>query len=334
MAFHSSCVRGRRAHTALFLVLMLSVTLVSALSVSSDCDAPLPVPKGDGETIATLGRVPPCVSIDAPLMRRVLLPGIRLEVDSRFTSNNNITGLPVPPVRVRVSSNRENFLSLTLSPEQTLAKAFHPFVLGDGVLDTTIEFIADLNVATELLRSLEYVNADLRVPDEQGIGEDANETSQREVNNMTRETQKSKNKKVKVDALTDVVYVDVFGDATGDTMTAQPTRLTIDIMLLSGSPFEDTNSKPSDKSFLGKKKGTLRTAPVLVALLVFACFLFAVVRAIARVCLPILYPTSDPDKEKKRFQQDLLKRIAKRNAQNAERMKRVSVFRDAAPNRA
>ena len=73
-------------------------------------------------------------------------------MDSLFTSNNNITGLPVPPVRVRVSSKRENFLSLTLSPEQTLAKAFHPFVLGDGVLDTTIEFIADLNVATELLR--------------------------------------------------------------------------------------------------------------------------------------------------------------------------------------
>ena len=59
--------------------------LVSADASADACPAPIAVTRweGDGETlVATLGREAPCAPIEAPLMRRVALSGIRLEVES------------------------------------------------------------------------------------------------------------------------------------------------------------------------------------------------------------------------------------------------------------
>ena len=154
-----------RVHATLFLALSgLSCVLVSADASADACPAPIAVTRweGDGKTlVATLGREAPCVPIEAPLMRRVAVSGIRLEVRSSRGANAGVAPA-APPVRVRVASGRGNFLSLT-SAESTLAAARHPLARGDGVLDQTVEFIAAPSVASALLASLEYVNVDMGI---------------------------------------------------------------------------------------------------------------------------------------------------------------------------
>ena len=165
-----------RVHATLFLALSgLSCVLVSADASADACPAPIAVTRweGDGETlVATLGREAPCVPIEAPLMRRVAVSGIRLEVESSHGASDR-DAPAVPPVRVRVASRRGNFLSLTSADATTLAAARHPLATGDGVLDQTVEFIAAPSVAAALLASLEYVNVDMGILGGADAGADA-----------------------------------------------------------------------------------------------------------------------------------------------------------------
>ena len=328
-AFLSRRTSAPCARAALLLALGLGLAVVSA-DVSAECASAIRVPKGDGATVAMLVRDAPCASIEAPLMRRVLLSGIRLSVDSQYDANAREDAPAVPPLRVRVTSVGGNFLSLTAAGEQALAQVTHPFHAGDGVLDKTIEFVASADVASTLLASLEFVNTDLGILHGQasaGVTEDVGDAETRG-HESARETSSQKNSK---NPFADVVWVDVFADTSANAAAAQKgVRLEIDITLRGGQPFGwPDGERKTFSNAAHKNKGSmaLRNTPVAAALLACVLLLAALVRAVARVCLPI----PDENRERKKFQKALAVRLAKRKQQQMEMAACAEPIKNNAP---
>ena len=289
-----------RVHATLFLALSgLSCVLVSADASADACPAPIAVTRweGDGKTlVATLGREAPCVPIEAPLMRRVAVSGIRLEVESSHGASDR-DAPAVPPVRVRVASRRGNFLSLTSADSTTLAAARHPLVTGDGVLDQTVEFIAAPSVASTLLASLEYVNVDMGILGGGGAAAAAAEPAA----NRTRFPAAAC---AAPSARRDAIVVEVFATETDARPSA---KLRARVALRSGSPFPrgtgtagtaegdgaaaggggSRASSPEGvalASAFSASRGSLRSTPVLVATCATLAFVVVCSRAAVRAC--------------------------------------------------
>ena len=290
-----------RVHATLFLALSgLSCVLVSADASADACPAPIAVTRweGDGETlVATLGREAPCVPIEAPLMRRVAVSGIRLEVESSHGASDR-DAPAVPPVRVRVASRRGNFLSLTSADSTTLAAARHPLVTGDGVLDQTVEFIAAPSVAAALLASLEYVNVDMGILGGADAGAGAGAVAESAANRTRFPAAACAASSARHDAL----VVEVFAT---ETETRPRATLRVRLALSGGSPFlshghgltsraegngdpgsrASTSRKVSFASAFSASRGSLRSTPVLVATCATLAFFVVCARAVVRACL-------------------------------------------------
>ena len=290
-----------RVHATLFLALSgLSCVLVSADASADACPAPIAVTRweGDGETlVATLGREAPCVPIEAPLMRRVAVSGIRLEVESSHGASDR-DAPAVPPVRVRVASRRGNFLSLTSADSTTLAAARHPLVTGDGVLDQTVEFIAAPSVAAALLASLEYVNVDMGILG----GADADAGAGAVAESAANRTRFPAAACAASSARHDALVVEVFAT---ETETRPRATLRVRLALRGGSPFlrhghgltsraegngdpgsrASTSRKVSFASAFSASRGSLRSTPVLVATCATLAFFVVCARAVVRACL-------------------------------------------------
>ena len=288
-----------RVHSTLFLALSgLSCVLVSADASADACPAPIAVTRweGDGETlVATLGREAPCVPIEAPLMRRVAVSGIRLEVESSHGASDR-DAPAVPPVRVRVASRRGNFLSLTSADATTLAAARHPLATGDGVLDQTVEFIAAPSVAAALLASLEYVNVDMGILGGADAGADAGAVAESAANRTRFPAAACAASSARHDAL----VVEVFAT---ETETRPRATLRVRVALRGGSPFlshghgltsrVEGNGDPGSRastsvsfaSAFSASRGSLRSTPVLVATCATLAFLVVCARAAVRACL-------------------------------------------------
>lgn len=277
-----------RVHATLFLALNgLSCALVSADASADACPAPIAVTRweGDGETlVATLGRDASCAPIEAPLMRRVAVPGIRLRVESSHGASEQASLAPaVPPVRVRVASRRGNFLSLTSVDATTLASARHPFARGDGVLDQTVEFVAAPSVASEILASLEYVNVDMGILGG-GDGGDGDEYPESPANRtrfpFAACAASSANH------LFDAVVVEVFAAET-DARPSATVRARV--ALRSGELFlrvpVPVTTSVSLASAFSASRGSLRSTPVLVATCATLAFFVVCARAAVRACL-------------------------------------------------
>ena len=274
--------------------------LVSADASADACPAPIAVTRweGDGKTlVATLGREAPCVPIEAPLMRRVAVSGIRLEVESSHGASDR-DAPAVPPVRVRVASRRGNFLSLTSADSTTLAAARHPLVTGDGVLDQTVEFIAAPSVASALLASLEYVNVDMGILGGADAGADAGAVAESAANRTRFPAAACAATFARRDAL----VVEVFATETDARPSA---TLRARVALRSGSPFprsagtagtaegngagEGEGSRASSPrvafaSAFSASRGSLRSTPVLVATCTTLAFFVVCARAALRAC--------------------------------------------------
>ena len=290
-----------RVHATLFLALSgLSCVLVSADASADACPAPIAVTRweGDGETlVATLGREAPCVPIEAPLMRRVAVSGIRLEVESSHGASDR-DAPAVPPVRVRVASRRGNFLSLTSADSTTLAAARHPLVTGDGVLDQTVEFIAAPSVAAALLASLEYVNVDMGILGGADAGAGGGAVAESAANRTRFPAAACAASSARHDAL----VVEVFAT---ETETRPRATLRVRLALSGGSPFlshghgltsraegngdpgsrASTSRKVSFASAFSASRGSLRSTPVLVATCATLAFFVVCARAVVRACL-------------------------------------------------
>jgi hypothetical protein len=281
-----------RVHATLFLALNgLSCALVSADASADACPAPIAITRreGDGETlVATLGRDAPCAPIEAPLMRRVAVPGIRLRVESSHGASEQASPAPaVPPVRVRVASRRGNFLSLTSADATTLKAARHPFARGDGVLDQTVEFVAAPSVASEILKALEYVNVDMGIL---GGGDDGDEYPEYPESpaNRTRFpfaacAASSANHRLFFYA----VVVEVFAAET-DVSPSATVRARVALRsedpLFSRVPVPVKTSVSLASAF-SASRGSLRSTPVLVATCATLAFLVVCARAAVRACL-------------------------------------------------
>ena len=297
-ASRSRRVSADRVCATLFLALSgLSRALVSADASTDACPAPVPITRleGDGETlVATLGREAPCAPIEAPLMRRVALSGIRLEVESSHGASDR-DAPAVLPVRVRVASRRGNFLSLTSAEATTLAAARHPLARGDGVLDQTVEFIAAPSVASALLASLEYVNVDMGILGGGGAAAAAAEPAA----NRTRFPAAAC---AATFARRDALVVEVFATETDARPSA---TLRARVALRSGSPLprsagtagtaegngagEGEGSRASSPrvafaSAFSASRGSLRSTPVLVATCTTLAFFVVCARAALRAC--------------------------------------------------
>jgi len=289
-----------RVHATLFLALSgLSCALVSADASADACPAPIAVTRweGDGETlVATLGREAPCVPIEAPLMRRVAVSGIRLEVESSHGASDR-DAPAVPPVRVRVASRRGNFLSLTSADSTTLAAARHPLVTGDGVLDQTVEFIAAPSVAAALLASLEYVNVDMGILGGADAGAGVGAVAESAANRTRFPAAACAASSARHDAL----VVEVFAT---ETETRPRATLRVRLALRGGSPFlrhghgltsrAEGNGDPGSRASTRKvsfasafsaSRGSLRSTPVLVATCATLAFFVVCARAVVRACL-------------------------------------------------
>ena len=298
VASRSRRASADRVHAMLFIALSgLSRALVFADASADACPAPIAITRreGDGETlVATLGREAPCAPIEAPLMRRVAVSGIRLEVRSSRGANAGVAPA-APPVRVRVASGRGNFLSLT-SAESTLAAARHPLARGDGVLDQTVEFIAAPSVASTLLASLEYVNVDMGMLGGAGADADAESAA-----NRTRFPAAAC---AAPSARRDAIVVEVFATETDARPSA---KLRARVALRSGSPFPrgtgtagtaegdgaaaggggSRASSPEGvalASAFSASRGSLRSTPVLVATCATLAFVVVCSRAAVRAC--------------------------------------------------
>ena len=298
VASRSRRASADRVHAMLFIALSgLSRALVFADASADACPAPIAITRreGDGETlVATLGREAPCAPIEAPLMRRVAVSGIRLEVRSRRGANAGVAPA-APPVRVRVASGRGNFLSLT-SAESTLAAARHPLARGDGVLDQTVEFIAAPSVASTLLASLEYVNVDMGMLGGAGADADAESAA-----NRTRFPAAAC---AAPSARRDAIVVEVFATETDARPSA---TLRARVARRGGSPFPrgtgtagtaegdgaaaggggSRASSPEGvalASAFSASRGSLRSTPVLVATCATLAFVVVCSRAAVRAC--------------------------------------------------
>ena len=283
-----------RVHATLFLALNgLSCALVSADASADACPAPIAITRreGDGETlVATLGRDAPCAPIEAPLMRRVAVPGIRLRVESSHGASEQASPAPaVPPVRVRVASRRGNFLSLTSADATTLKAARHPFARGDGVLDQTVEFVAAPSVASEILKALEYVNVDMGILGGGGDGDgDEYNLYPESPANRTRFpfaacAASSANHRFFFDA----VVVEVFAAETDVSPSA---TVRARVALRSEDPLFSRVPVPvktlvSLASAFSASRGSLRSTPVLVATCATLAFFVVCARAAVRACL-------------------------------------------------